>query len=115
MAGPADQTAAASAIGTTDLNHDTARRSRTDQLMRVMAGGTLHFSTCQQCFTDGLASQAGAVPRGRNWRGIDCEEGLGIANVVGCRILQLTIGGSQRRVIGKRDRMSSMQVRPDLE
>ena len=83
--------------------------------MGVMTRGALHLVISKQGFIDALAGKARSIPGGRNRRIIYGQYGLGIANVIGHRIFQLAICHGKGRVIGEGDRVSGMQVRPDLE
>ena len=114
MASAADEASAAGAVGAADLDHDAAGRSRTNQLMGVMTGGALHPVIGKQGFIDALASEAGSVPGGRNWRSIDRQYALWITYVIGHRIFQLTVCHGKGRVIREGNRVSGVKIGPDL-
>ena len=115
MASAANQAAPVIHVGAADLDHDTARRSRADQLVRIMAGGALHLVSGEKSVINALARQAAAVPGRRHGSVIDGQRRLGVADVVGHWILQAAISRGQRRVVRERERMDDMQVRSDLE
>jgi len=111
----ADEASAPGSISPADLDHDPARGRRPDQFVRIMAGGALHFMIRQQSFIDAFSREAGSVPGCGHRRGIHRQERFGVADVIGGRILQLSVCDRECRVVCERDGMSRMQVRPDLE
>ena len=101
MAGAADEAPATGGVSAADLDHDAARGRRSDQFMRVMARGALNPMLREQCLVDRLPSQTRSVPGRRYGRCIDRQQRLGVADVVGGRVFQLTVRRSQRGVIHK--------------
>ena len=83
--------------------------------MGVMARGALHPVIGKQGFIDALASEARAVPGRRNGGVIYRQQRLGIADMIGHRIFQLAVCDSEARVINEGDRVSGVEIRPDLE
>ena len=114
MAGSAEGAAFSAGIDAADLDEDAAFRRATFELMDVMARGALHLAINQQCFMDRFASQTGAAPRCRYRRGAIRQVGFRVADFIGRRIFQLSVRRREGRVVGERDRMHDVQVRPDL-
>jgi hypothetical protein len=111
----ADEASATSGIIPADLYHDSARWRGTNQFVRIMAGGALHFMIGQQSFIDAFSREAGSVPGCGHRRRIHRQKSFGVADMVSGRIFQLSVCHGECRVVGERDGMSRMQVRSDLE